>query len=215
MYGELDHHLDIANKTEDAGPGHGTDDYKQTHTDTENGAQSKNEDDSSNQTLATDHQGKKIADDSSTRSVKSGSATSDQKSSSGAKTGDPANPVLDQQLDGADLDKKTNSLGKGDGLDASTDKGNKAVDKGDKSADHGNKTTDSEKSDSDKQKPKAETRPKGKELQHQVVKKLEKLVEGGHRVVLVVDAINRLVAACKTSKVSYSLVVTCCRYGES
>ena len=56
-------------------------------------------------------------------------------------------------------------------------------------------------SEDKKRKIKSDVRPKGKELQHQVVKKLELLVTRGHRVVLLFDALNRLVSGGKTNKV--------------
>ncbi|KAL8601645.1 hypothetical protein ACOMHN_003911 [Nucella lapillus] len=55
-----------------------------------------------------------------------------------------------------------------------------------------------------------ETRPKGRELQYQVTVKLEKLVASGHTVILVFDAINRLVVANKTSQTLYWLPEKLC-----
>ena len=202
MYGELEHYLEGSSKKEDMGQEHKSEKnsdtdpcevngHNQNSADLQNDAKSKT--DSVNQTQATNRNDSKVPNDSDpTKSGKPGSSTSDQKSSSGEKAGDliNGNPVLDQQRRGADSDKKPDSQGKVEGLDASTDKGEKS--------------TAPEKSDDKKQKSKAEHRPKGKELQHQVVKKLEKVVEGGQRVLLVFDAVNRLVVACRTSKVSRS-----------
>ena len=195
MYGELEHYLEGSGKKEDVGQEHKSEKnsdtdpcerngHNQTSANLQNDAKSKS--DSVNQTQATNRNDSKDP----TKSGKPGSSTSDQISSSGEKAGDliNGNPVLDQQRRGADSDKKPDSQGKVEGLDASTDKGEKS--------------TAPEKSDDEKQKSKAEHRPKGKELQHQVVKKLEKVVEGGQRVLLVFDAVNRLVVACRTSKVS-------------
>ncbi|XP_076442527.1 uncharacterized protein LOC143281281 [Babylonia areolata] len=102
--------------------------------------------------------------------------------------------------------------------DSTTTDGNKntadtnASDSGgktDKTATDGNNNT-AESFEDGKTKTKEESRPKGRELQHQVVKMLERLVEKGHRVVLVFDAVNRLVQANKTSQTLYWLPEKLC-----
>jgi hypothetical protein len=71
---------------------------------------------------------------------------------------------------------------------------------GDKSAE---KKTSEE--DERKEKKKKDNRPTGKELHYQVLKKLQAVVDGGRRVVLVFDAVNRLVGG-KISKVGVCLL---------
>ncbi|KAK7104847.1 hypothetical protein V1264_019502 [Littorina saxatilis] len=105
---------------------------------------------------------------------------------------------LDHLLsDGKTEDTEQEGNNQGDGIQS--DNETKTIEK-EKDTPRGKQedsTQDKDKSndEGDLKKPKAAPRPKGKELQHQMVKKLEKLVQEGRRVVLVFDAINRLVAA--------------------
>ncbi|KAK7481184.1 hypothetical protein BaRGS_00027617 [Batillaria attramentaria] len=76
-----------------------------------------------------------------------------------------------------------------------------AIPNGDGAAKDSKSSSDS----SDGVKAKEPARPKGKELQRAILKQLERAVETGKTVLLVFDAVNRLVAPSKTSKHLYWL----------
>ena len=126
--------------------------------------------------------------------------------------GDKDNKVGDQTSDKGDKDNKVGDQMTSDKGDKDSKVGDQMTsDKGDKDnkvSDKNRKVDkDTSEESTNKSKAKEKSRPKGKELQHQVVQKLEKLVEKGHRVVLVFDAVNRLVAANKISQVSHAVVL--------